>query len=107
MVAIRQLSDDSPLPTESLYNILNESPDDYSEGSTKTISSYPTFPLGFRGMIFHVSHDSITKDGKTSEERNAHLAKNADHQRRRDEEAARGVDGDPNALHRTRHKSRG
>ena len=52
MVAIRQLSDDSPLPTESLYNILNESLDNYSEGSNKTISSYPAFPLGFRGVIF-------------------------------------------------------
>ena len=47
MVAIHQLSDDSPLPTESLHNILNESLDDYSEGSTKTVSSYPTFPWGF------------------------------------------------------------
>ena len=39
MVAIRQLSDDPSLLTESLHNVLNESPDDYSEGSTKTVSS--------------------------------------------------------------------
>ena len=34
MVAICQLSDDSDLLTESLHNILDETPDDYSEGST-------------------------------------------------------------------------
>ena len=93
MVAIRQLLDDPSLLTESLHNIMIESPDDYSEGSTKTVSSYPTFPLGFGGMIFHVSHDSVTKDGETTEEREAHLAKNADRQRRRDAEAAQGADG--------------
>jgi hypothetical protein len=80
MVAIHELSDDSPLPTESLHNILNESPSDYSESSTKTVSSCPTFPLGFGGMIFHVSHDSITKDGETAKEHEARLAKNADRQ---------------------------
>ena len=47
MVAIRQLSDDSPLLAESLHNILNKSPNDYSEGSIKTVSSCPTFSLGF------------------------------------------------------------
>ena len=52
MVAIRQLSDDSSLPTEPLHNVLNESPDDYSKGSTKTVSSCPTFPLGFGGYDF-------------------------------------------------------
>ena len=80
MVAIRRLSDDPSLPTESLHNVLNESPDDYSEGSTKTLSSCPTFPLGFGDMIFHVSHDSVTKDGKPAEDREARLAKNADRQ---------------------------
>ena len=45
-------------------------------------------------MIFHVTHNSITKDGETAEEREAHLAKNADHQRRRDEEAAQGANED-------------
>ena len=45
-------------------------------------------------MIFHVSHDNITKDGKTAEEREARLAKNADRQRRRDAEAAQGADED-------------
>ena len=45
-------------------------------------------------MIFHVSHDSATKDGETVDERNARLAKNADRQRRRDAEAARGGDMD-------------
>ena len=94
LVAIRQLSDDPSLPTKSLHNVLDESPNDYSEGSTKTVSSYPTFPLGFGGMIFHISHDSITKDGKTVEEREARLAKNADRQCRRDEEAAQGADDD-------------
>ena len=34
MVAIHQLLDDSPLLIESLHNILNESPDNYSKGST-------------------------------------------------------------------------
>ena len=45
-------------------------------------------------MIFHVSHVSVTKDGETAEEREAHLAKNADRQRRRDAEAAQGADED-------------
>jgi hypothetical protein len=44
-------------------------------------------------MIFHVSVDSGTKDGKTPEEREARLAKNADHQHRRDDEAAQNVNG--------------
>ena len=94
MVAIHQLSNDPSLSIESLHNVLNESPDDYSEGSTKTMSSCPTFPLGFGGMIFHVSHDSVTKDGETTEEREAHLAKNAGRQHRRDAEAAQGADED-------------
>ena len=94
MVATRQLSDDSPLLAESLHNVLNESPDDYFEGSTKTISSCPTFPLGFGGMIFHISHDSVTKDGETVEERKARLAKNTDCQRRRDAEVAPEVSED-------------
>ena len=72
MVNIRQL------PEESLHNVLEESPDEYSEGSTMTASSCPMFPSGFGGMIFHVSHDSITRDGDTTDERNARLAKNAD-----------------------------
>ena len=45
-------------------------------------------------MIFHVSHDSVTKDDETPEEREAHLAKNADRQRRRDAEAAQGANED-------------
>ena len=94
MVAIRQLSDEPSLPTKSLQNVLNESPDDYSEGSIKTVSSCPAFPLGFGGMIFHVSHDSITKDGETAKECEARLAKNADRQRHQDEEAAQGADED-------------
>ena len=85
MVAIRQLSNDSPLPAKSLHNIMNESPNDYSKGSTKIVSSCPTFPPGFRGMIFHVS---VTKDGETTKEHEARLAKNANHQCRRDVEAA-------------------
>jgi hypothetical protein len=73
VVAICQLSDDSPLPTESLHDVMNESPNDYSKGSTKTVSSCPTFLPRFGGMIFHVSHDNITKDGETAEEREARL----------------------------------
>jgi hypothetical protein len=46
MVNIRQLSE------ESLHNVLDESPNEYSEGLTKTSSSCPTFPPGFGGMIF-------------------------------------------------------
>jgi len=56
--------------------------------------SYPTFPLGFEGIIFHVSQDSVTKDGKTAEEHDAHLAKNVDRQRRQDAKAAPGADKD-------------
>ena len=82
MVSVCQHSDDPSLSTESLHNVLNEILDDHSRGSTKTISSCPTFPLGFRGMIFHVSHDSVTKDSETAEEHEAHLAKNADRQHR-------------------------
>ena len=33
MVALRLLSGDSDLPTESLHNILDKTPDNYSEGS--------------------------------------------------------------------------
>ena len=80
MVAIHQLLGDSDLPTESLHNILDETPDDYSERSTQIVPSYPTFSLGFGGMIFHFSHDSVTKDGETAEESEARLAKNADRQ---------------------------
>jgi hypothetical protein len=29
-------------------------------------------------MIFHVSHDSVTRDDETIDERNARLVKNAD-----------------------------
>ena len=94
MVAIRQFSDDSPLPTESLYNILNESPDDYFKSSTKTVSSCPAFPLWSGGMIFHVSHDSVTKDGEITKEREACLAKDTDSQCRRDAEATQGADED-------------
>ena len=94
MVVVCQLLDEPSLPTESLHNILNERTDDYSKGSIKTVSSCPTFPLGFRDMIFHVSHDSATKDGETAEEREAHLAKNADRQSRRDAEAAQVADED-------------
>jgi len=81
MVAVRQLSNDPSLLIESLHNVLHESPDDYSKGSTKTVSSCPTFPSVFWGMIFHISHDSVTKDNETAEEREAHLSKNADRQR--------------------------
>jgi hypothetical protein len=45
-------------------------------------------------MIFHVSHDGTTRDGETFDEHNARLAKNVDHQRRRDAEAARRADED-------------
>jgi hypothetical protein len=88
MVAVRQLSDDSPLSTKSLHNVMNESPNDSSEGSTKTVSSCPTFPPGVGGMIFHVSHDNVTKDGETVEEREARLAKNVNRQHRLDAKAA-------------------
>ena len=56
--------------------------------------SCPTFHPGFGGMIFHVSHDSVTKDGETAEEHEAHLAKNTDRQRRRDAEVAQATDED-------------
>ena len=45
-------------------------------------------------MIFHVSYDSVTKDGKTTKEREAHLAKNADRQCCRDAEVAHAADED-------------
>ena len=45
-------------------------------------------------MIFHVSHNSVTKDGETAEEREAHLVKNVDRQRRRDVEVAQVTDED-------------
>ena len=38
-------------------------------------------------MIFHVSHNSVTKDAKTTKERVAHLAKNINRQCRREVEA--------------------
>jgi len=94
MVAIRQLSDDPDLPIESLHNILDGTPDNYSKGSTQTLPSCPTFPLGFGGMIFHVSHDSVTKDDKTAEEHEAHLAKNTNRQHHHDAEVAQAADED-------------
>lgn len=78
MVVVRQLSEDSGLPTESLHHVLDESPDNSSEGSTRTSPSYPTFPLGFGGMIFHVSHDIMTREGETAEEGDTRLAENAE-----------------------------
>ena len=39
-------------------------------------------------MIFHVSHDSITKEGETTKERDTRLAKNANREHRRDAEVA-------------------
>ena len=60
------------------------------------------FPLGFGGELLHISHDSVTKDGETADERNAHLAKNVDRQRCQDEETTHGVNGDLNAPHRVR-----
>ena len=54
-------------------------------------------------MIFHVSHDSITKDGKTAEEREARLAKNVDRQHRRDAEVAQVADEDRRGLSRHQH----
>ena len=56
--------------------------------------------MGFEGMIFHVSHDSVTKEGETAEERDARLAKNANHQRRRDTKAAPEADEDGHGLPR-------
>jgi len=102
MLAIRQLLEDSPLPTESLHHVLDESPDDSSEGSTRTLSSYPTFPPGFRGMIFHISHDSVTKEGETAKEHDARLAKNADRQRCQDIEVA--PEGDEDGCGPSRHQ---
>ena len=54
-------------------------------------------------MIFHVSHDSVTKEGETTEERDARLAKNADRQCRRDAEAAPMADKDGRGLPRHQH----
>ena len=45
-------------------------------------------------MIFHISHDNVTKDGETVEEREARLAKNTDRQRCRDAEAAQVANED-------------
>ena len=45
-------------------------------------------------MIFHVSHDSVTKDDETPEDREAHLAKNDDRQHHRDAEVAQGANED-------------
>jgi hypothetical protein len=94
MVSIDQILDRTPDPTESLHEILEESPhDELLEGSTRTISSCPTFPLGFRGMIFAVSANSGMKHGETPKEREARRAKNTEHQQRRNEEAARVASG--------------
>ena len=45
-------------------------------------------------MIFHVSHDSVTKDDEIAKECKACLAKNADRQCRQDVEAAQEADED-------------
>ena len=49
-------------------------------------------------MIFHVIHNSITKESETAEEREAHLAKNADRQHCRDVEVAQVADKDGHGL---------
>ena len=53
--------------------------------------SYPAFPPGFGGIIFHISHNSVTKDGETAKEGEARLAKNTNRQRRRDVEVAQAA----------------
>jgi hypothetical protein len=81
MVSLHQLPDRVSDPTESLHKILGESPqDESSKGSTGTISSYPTFPLGFGGMIFAANADRGTKEGKTPQECEDRVAKNATRQ---------------------------
>ena len=81
-----------------LQTILEESPEPYSEGSTST---YPPFPLGFRRELFMVSHDSIAIDGETSVQRHERETRNADRQRRRNEEdAIQATRGDPPPLAR-------
>ena len=67
-----------------LHTILEESPKPYSEGST---GSYPPFPPGFGREVFMVSHDSVAIDGETSVQRREREARNADRQRRHNEEA--------------------
>ena len=66
---------------------------------TETILTYPTFLLGFGGGIYHISHESITRDGEATIDHDARLERNTDRQRHRDEEPTRRADGDPNALH--------
>jgi hypothetical protein len=74
MVSIHQFPDDS------LHSILEESPNEYSQGSTETIFTCPTFSSRFGGGIYHISHNSITKDGETFNQCDACLVKNADRQ---------------------------
>lgn len=68
------------LPDESLNTILEESPKPYSEGSIETTLNCRPLPPGFRGEIFHISHDSVAVDGETSEQCHAREARNADRQ---------------------------
>ena len=94
MVQIQQLPDDT------LHTILEESLEPYSKGST---SNCPPFPLGFGRELFMVSHDSVAIDGETSVQRREREARNADRQRRCNEEtenAAHVARGDPPPLAR-------
>ena len=54
-------------------------------------------------MIFHVSHDSVTKEGETAEEHDARLVKNVDRQHHRNVEVAPEAGEGGHGLPRHQH----
>ena len=95
MVNMVQIRTD--LPDDTLQTILEESPEPYSEASSST---YQHFPPGFGRELFMVSHDSIAIDGEASVQCHESETRNADRQRRRNEEedAIQAIRGDPPPL---------
>lgn len=63
-----------------------ETYDEYSHDTDQQQDSYdsiPEFPPGFGGIVFNISADERTIDGKTEQERDARLARNTNRAERR------------------------
>ena len=67
-------------PEASLHTILEENLDSESQGSTETVAEttaeQPPFSPFHGGAIFNVSVDSPPQEGKTEEDRAAHVNRN-------------------------------
>ena len=79
-------------PGASLQTIMEENPDSESQGSTETVAEttaeQPPFSPFHGGAIFNVSVDSPPQEGKTEEDRAAHVNRNINRAQHRANEAA-------------------